>query len=299
MNSRDEGHETLERLSRIKGIGATCHVSKDEIAVVLDSHGAKVLSLEHTGRSILYYDPYDISHSGIPLCFPNFGPLENEKLIVNGKYFNMGQHGFIRDRNFEIKHKSADSVTYALASDMASLAIFPFEFEFTAKYSIIKNGITMELIMKNNSQEIMTIAPGVHPYFAVDNPMEVFLNTRADRGNNNSDGYREMQLEESGVFRITDCGKDGLKTVLVQGVPDMHLINHGLKKTNLMPGNTRTIEIVSDPEVFNRMTVWRKTSDSKFICVEPAFKQNGINSGGIKIAAGKQFVTELSICVVE
>jgi hypothetical protein len=47
------------------------------------------------------------------------------------------------------------------------------------------------------------------------------------------------------------------------------------------------------------MTVWRKASDSKFICVEPAFKQNGINCGGINIAAGKQFVTELSLCVVE
>ena len=108
-----------------------------------------------------------------------------------------------------------------------------------------------------------------------------------------------MRLKESGAFRITNCDKDGLKTVLVQGVPDMHLINHGLKKTNLMLGNTRTIEILSDPEVFNRMTVWRKASDSKFICVEPAFKQNGINSGGIKIAAGKQFVTEMSICVVK
>ncbi len=151
----------------------------------------------------------------------------------------------------------------------------------------------------NNSQEIMTIAPGVHPYFAVDNPMEIFLNTKAEWGNNNSDSYTEMRLEESGVFKITKCEKDGLKTVLVQGVPDMHLINHGLEKTNLIIGNTRTIEIVSDPEVFNRMTVWRKTSDSKFICVEPAFKQNGINSGGIKIAAGKQFVTELSLCVVE
>ena len=299
MNSRDEGHRILEILSRIKGIGTTSYISKDEITVVLDSHGAKVLSLEQTGRNILYYDPHDIPHSGMPLCFPNFGPLENGKLIANGKHFNMGQHGFIRDRNFEIKYKSADSITYALKYDIASLTVFPFEFEFTAKYSIIKSGITMKLIMENNSQNNMTIAPGVHPYFAVDNPMEIFLNTKAERGNNNSDGYREMRLEESGAFKIANCDKDGLKTVLVRGVPDMHLINHGLEKTNLMVGNTRTIEIVSDPEVFNRMTVWRKASDSKFICVEPAFEQNGINSGGIKIAAGKKFVTELTICVVE
>ena len=134
--------------------------------------------------------------------------------------------------NFEIKHKSADSITYALKSDIASLTVFPFEFEFTAKFSIIKNGITMELIMKNNSQKTMAIAPGVHPYFAVDNPMEVFFNTKAERGNNNSDGYREMQLEESGALKITNCDKEGLKTVLVQGLPDMHLINHGLKETN-------------------------------------------------------------------
>ena len=289
----------MEIVSKIKGIGTTSHINNNEITVVLDSHGAKVLSLEHSGSKVLYYDPHDISHSGMPLCFPNFGPLENGKLIANGKHFKMNQHGFIRDRNFEIKHKSVDSITYVLKSDVASLTVFPFEFEFTAKYSIIKSGITMELIMENHSQKIMTIAPGVHPYFAVDNPMEIFLNTKAERGNNNSDGYREMKLEESGVFKITNGDKDGLKTVLVQGVPDMHLINHGLKRTNLMIGNARTIEIVSDPEVFNRMTVWRKASDSKFICVEPAFKQNGINSGGIEIAAGKQFVTELSICVVE
>ena len=86
----------------------------------------------------------------------------------------------------------------------------------------------------NNSREIMTIAPGIHPYFAVDNPMEIFFNTKAERGNNNSDGYREMKLEESGIFRITKCETDGLKTVLVQGVSDMHLINHGLEKTNII-----------------------------------------------------------------
>lgn len=289
----------MEELSGIKGLGTTCRISKDDITVVLDSHGAKVLSLEHTGNNILYYDPHDIPHSGIPLCFPNFGPLENGKLIVNGKYFTMGQHGFIRDHNFEIKHKSADSVTFSLKSDVASLTVFPFEFEFTAKYSIIKKGMLMKLIMKNNSRQKMPIAPGVHPYFAVDNPKEIFLNTKAERGNDNSDGYREMALEESGVFKITDRDKTGLKTVLVQGIPDMHLISHRLKKTKIVTGKERTIELVSDPEVFNRMTVWRKTADSKFICVEPAFKQNGINSGGIEIAAGKQFVTELFICVVE
>ncbi len=49
----------MEILSRIKGIGTTCHISKDDITVVLDSHGAKALSLEHTGRNILYYDPYE------------------------------------------------------------------------------------------------------------------------------------------------------------------------------------------------------------------------------------------------
>lgn len=289
----------MEILSRIKGIGTTSHISKENITIVLDSHGAKVLSLEHTGSKVLYYDPHDVPHSGIPLCFPNFGPLEDGKLIVNGKHFNMGQHGFIRDRNFEIKHKNADSITYSLKSDVASMDVFPFEFEFIVKYSIIRNGISIELIMENCSRKMMTIAPGVHPYFAVDNPGEIFLNTRAERGNNNSDGYKEMELEESGVFRITNCDKDGLKTVLVQGVPDMHLINHGLKKTYVTIGSARTIEIVSDPEVFNRMVVWRKASDSKFICIEPAFKQNGINSGGIKISAGKQFVTELTICLVE
>lgn len=131
----------MEELSKLKGAGTTCRISKDEIAAVIDSHGAKIISPEHTGSNILYYDPYDISHSGIPLCFPNFDPLEKGKLTVNGTHFNMGQHGFIRDRDFEIRHKSASSVTYTLKSDLASLTVFPFEFEFTVKYVIIKSRI--------------------------------------------------------------------------------------------------------------------------------------------------------------
>ena len=79
--------------------------------------------------------------------------------------------------------------------------------------------------------------------------------------------------------------------------PDMHLPNHGLAKTTLYREGETSIDIHADLKFFNRMAVWRKAMDSKFICIEPAFVKNGLNDEPILIPKDGVFETKLSISI--
>jgi galactose mutarotase-like enzyme len=279
----------------IKGLGSVTTISKGNVSAVIDTFGAKVLALYINGENILFYEESDISHSGIPICLPSFGPLKNGVFCHQGNEYKMGQHGFIRDNELDLKESDSESASYTFESSEATKEKYPFDFKLTVKYSLIDNGLKMNLLFENTSDSTIPIAPGVHPYFAVDNPDDIHINTKSTLANNNINGYNAESLDEAGYLEIVNDGD--VKQVKIKSNPDMHLIDHGLDVTELRRGEQAPIQIHSDPQTFNRMAVWRKAADSKFICIEPAYIGNGLNEGAISIASGGSFETEIRIVV--
>jgi len=277
-----------------KGIGELFTISKGDVTAVVDSFGAKVLSINVAGREILFYDENDIGHSGIPLCFPAFGPLKDGKLIVDGTPYPMNQHGFIRDSQFEIE-KTDSTLTCTLCSNEETLKRYPFAFEFTVYYEIIDDGLSIRFIMENNSDRDLLIAPGVHPYFAVEDNENITITSGAIVGNDNSDGYLEKTVEKSGVFEIVQTASNGLRELKIKGSPDIHLLNHNLNTTLISTGHEFGIAMTADCAVFDRMTVWRKNETVPYICVEPACAQNAINTNPIGIPVDSALDTAVTI----
>ncbi len=277
-----------------KGIGELFTISKGDVTAVIDSFGAKVLSINVAGREILFYDENDIGHSGIPLCFPAFGPLKQGKLIVDGVPYPMNQHGFIRDSQFEIDRED-DSLTCTFCSNEETLKRYPFAFELTVYYEIIDDGLSMRFIMENESDRDLLIAPGVHPYFAVADREKITITSGAEFGNDNSAGYAEKSVEESGVFEVVQSTESGLRELRIVGSPDIHLIDHDLDTTLISTGHDFGIAMTADSAVFDRMTVWRKNETFPYICVEPACAQNAINTNPIGIPVGKSLDTTVTI----
>lgn len=277
-----------------KGIGELFTISKGDVTAVVDSFGAKVLSISVAGREILFYDENDIGHSGIPLCFPAFGPLKDGKLIVDDVPYPMNQHGFIRDSQFEIE-KTDSTLTCTLCSNEETLKRYPFDFEFTVHYEIIDDGLSIRFIMENNSDSELPLAPGVHPYFAVANSESITITSMAKTGNDNSAGYAEKTVEESGVFDVVESLSNGIRELKIKGSPDIHLVNHGMDTTLISTGHELGIVMTSDSSVFDRMTVWRKNESVPYICVEPACAQNAINTDPIMIPADKALDTTVTI----
>lgn len=282
-------------LTDIKGLGEITTISKGCVSAVVDSLGAKVLALFVNDENILHYDEQDISHSGIPICLPSFGPLKEGVFTYNGQDYPMGQHGFIRDCELSKESSCSESVTYVFRATDQTKKQYPFDFKFSVSYSLLDKGLKVALDFCNESNSPIPLAPGIHPYFAVKNPEDVLLNTKSNFANNNINEYKAEPLGEAGFLETVEVGV--VRLLKVKKNPDMHLIDHQLLKTDLYRGKQSPVHLQYDLQIFNRLAVWRKAADSEFICIEPAFIQNGINDAPLMIAAGQGLKTGIIIGV--
>jgi galactose mutarotase-like enzyme len=280
-------------IKQIKGIGDIAYIKHGNWSVCIDSHGAHVLGLFFKEKNLLHYNPADMEHSGIPICMPNFGPLINDIFEYQGADFAITQHGFFRDFGYQLLSNSATSATYQLNSNPETRQRFPFDFCFIVTFSVDDSGLTAVLSLTNKSDSSMPIAPGIHPYYAVAEGEDVVFETRAQAANDNNQDYADVFIEDS--LEVLFESKSGPRRVRVIGKPDLHLKGHGLDETRLTIGSNPVLTITADLTSFNRMTVWRKETDSPFICLEPAFVKNGLNDQPISIPAGETWGTVFQI----
>ena len=99
-----------------------------------------------------------------PILFPIVGQIKDGKTIINNSTYEMGQHGFARDMQFE----KINTNEYVLKSSEETLKKYPFEFELYVKYIVKENELTIqyEVINKDNKQMLFGI--GGHPAFVCD-----------------------------------------------------------------------------------------------------------------------------------
>lgn len=277
-----------------KGIGEVTILQNESVSAVFDSFGAKCLGIIINSKNILFYDADDIGHSGIPLCFPSFGPLDNNEFLYDGKSYSMKQHGFVRDNNCERTQLSSNEITYQLTQNEDSLERFPFNFTFEATYKLLENGLQITTSMKNDSEKPLPISPGVHPYFALENPANVQFTTNASSAYNNLNDYKEEKFSESEYLEVM-ADNSGVKTVKVLKNPDHHMPSHGIETLSIFRDSQKAIKLKTDLNSFELMTVWRKAEDSKFICIEPASIKNGLNTSPQLIESGSSFKSSISI----
>ena len=273
----------------LKGIGTVASLNSGNITAYFDSFGAKCLDIIIDGENQLFYDEDDIGHSGIPICFPSFGPLRNNEFLHDDQVFPMKQHGFIRDLDFQTSVAEEGSLSYSISQNKETLARYPFDFTFSVTYSLNENGLQIDLAMSNESSEKMPVSPGIHPYFAVNDPSDISFTTEAVQAHNNLNSYEIESLVDSEYLQV-----EGDKVKVLKN-PDHHLIDHQLETTTVSRGAQKTIELTASLDEFKFMTVWRKSEDSKFICLEPANVQNGLNDSPQWIDPGSSFKSTVLI----
>lgn len=283
----------MQTINQLIGNGATAIISYGDWSACIDSHGAHALGLFFEQKNLLYYDPDDIGHSGIPICLPNFGPLQNGRFSSQHGIFAIRQHGFIRDSLFQERSKSVDSVTYELSSSPQSKEKFPFDFCLTVTFTLCAQGLVSNYDLVNLSQDVLPLAPGIHPYFSVPVGDKIILETNAQYANDNNQNYAIVALEDS--LETLSVSRSGVRQYIVRGCPDLHLLGHTMEKTRLMIGDHRALIIATEMSSFNRMTLWRKSLESGYICLEPAYIKNGLNAQPLLIAPGTSWNSAVRI----
>lgn len=102
-----------------------------------------------------------------PVLFPIVGGLKDNTYYYNDKAYQLGRHGFAREKTFAVEDQQSDSVTFSLTHDESTLAIYPFEFAFRVRYTLVGNQLEVSYLVKNPSDTALWFSVGGHPAFKV------------------------------------------------------------------------------------------------------------------------------------
>lgn len=234
---------------------------------ICPERGGIITSYKVNGEDIFYLDKETFYNEksnirgGNPILFPICGQLEQGKYELNGKVYEMKNHGVARTnawRAIDTKNNNEAAVKLSLKSNEITKKEFPFDFELIFTY-ILKDGkLTIEQEYINNSNEIMPIYAGFHPYFKAMGK-DVNYDTDAE----NYLDYNDMKIK-----RYT--GNIDLSNMIESAAfIDAKKNNISFKLKDLK----RKITLSYGKE-FKYIVLWT-VKEKEFICVEPWMSRNG------------------------
>lgn len=129
-------------------------------------HGAELLSIRKDGKEYVWQGDPEFWGRHAPVLFPLVGKVWNDEYRVDGKVFQLGQHGFARDMGFEpIPQENPDMMAFRLASCEHTRSLFPYDFELTVEFELDGNTVTKRDIVRNTGAAPMYYMIGNHPAF--------------------------------------------------------------------------------------------------------------------------------------
>lgn len=149
---RDEHGLEKIVLRTVEGETADVYLHGAHVTSWRSPQGADYLFLS---KKAIFKPPKPI-RGGIPVCFPQFGPLGS-----------LPQHGFARNSAFEVEELHGDwGVTLLLrhAGDQGYSA----HFELRIKVSLCEGALQQEMRVTNTGSDEMSFTGALHTYYAVD-----------------------------------------------------------------------------------------------------------------------------------
>lgn len=250
-------------------------MKNEYIKAKIKSFGAELNSLQKIDEDLEYIwqgdSRYWARHS--PILFPIVGRLKDDSYIYKNQKYNMSQHGFARDKEFELVRNEGDFIEFRLKSDEKTLEIYPFDFELYLSYKLEKNSLIISYKVVNKSDEEMLFSIGAHPAF----------NWTLKENEKKEDYFLEFKnIKQIKRYFLNDKG-------LVYKHEDLKIIdnkialNEELFKNDALVFNDLNIKSVSlknkNNENFVKLNfknfpylgVWSKPTGAPFICIEPWF----------------------------
>ena len=255
---------------------------------VAPARGALVSSFCVGGEEVLWLDEatyVDVSKNvrgGVPLLFPNAGPLPDGRWGGGA----LPQHGFARTQRFSVGSAVADDamarLELVLASSDVTRAGYDFAFEATYALSLYEGKLLLEFALLNSGPTRLPWHFGLHPYFAVTDKTRARVPTQATRAWNNVSKVDEPFVAP----RFGD------------GEVDLHLLDHGQSQARLVRGDGTAVVVKGTPE-FDTWVLWT-LPNRPFICLEPWTAPTGALASGhglrwVEPGAKQAVAVELSV----
>lgn len=146
----------------------TVKLHNDLLTIEISTHGAELQSIRNnlTGQEYLWHGDPAFWGRRSPVLFPIVGAVWEGRFRMDGRVYEMGQHGFARDRDFSlIEGSPEDEAWFSLDADEASLLIYPRRFRLEIGYRLTGERIDVMWRVVNRDTQTMSFQIGAHPAF--------------------------------------------------------------------------------------------------------------------------------------
>ena len=137
--------------------------------------GGELISFKIKGEEKIHQGESCIDENGkiywkrhSPILFPIVGKLKKNQTLIGGRTYELPQHGFARDLEFEPITKLDNFHSYILKSNKYTLAKYPYEFELYNTYRTEENKLTTIYKVVNTGLINLPFGIGGHPAFKID-----------------------------------------------------------------------------------------------------------------------------------
>lgn len=140
-------------------------LKNDTLKISVAERGAELKSITALSDGTEYLfdsDPTWWKYSS-PVLFPIVGKVRNNVYRAEGKEFTLNQHGFARTSNFWLVDAAQDSITFALESNAATLAVYPYRFRLEISFALIGNEVKVLWKVINVDDKEIYFSIGAHP----------------------------------------------------------------------------------------------------------------------------------------
>ncbi|MCR9249844.1 MAG: aldose 1-epimerase family protein [bacterium] len=286
-------------------------ISNDFMEATFHEKGAELASFRSKDTGVEYIWQANPDHWGrhAPVLFPIVGKLKHDSYRVDGHSYELSQHGFARDRNFELVKAQQESCTFQLKWTEGSLASYPYKFILEISYELREKELITAYKVTNADNTEIYFSIGAHPAF---NCPHLPGKKRSDYSLLfNQFESASKHLLDNGLFNgETKLSLDNQKALYISDdlFDEDALVFKGMKSNAVIlnDGDHNVFEFKF--ENFPYLGIWSKSSESPFVCIEPWFgladsvdhDQNYQTKEGInKLDIRKSFECQYSVRILE
>lgn len=240
------------------------------LKIEISKIGAELKSIKFNDKEKLH-DGSSFWDRSSPILFPTVGRLRDNKTKINEQIYEIPQHGFAKDMEFELVDETENEKTYITKSNIETLKSYPFKFELYTKYRTNNDTLTVEYKVINKDNKKMIFGIGGHPGFKLDMPQEEYyfeLEVKEDK-------LEFMEVE--GSYISNKAAKNILKDNKIIEITKDTFINDAIMMKKLKSKVITLKEKKSNKKVlefnfgdFPILAIW-SMPNAPFICLEPWF----------------------------
>lgn len=255
-----------------------------DYCVAVDTLGAELVRFEKNSLNYLWNKAIPFWQRQAPVLFPIVGKLKNGKYLYQGTEYYLPQHGFARDRDFELVGQTPESLLFRL--DDNKHPGYPFEFELYIGYFLSIDGLKVTYMVINKGLVVMPFSIGAHPAFmcplypneTLEDYYFEFENDQLLHQTKLVDGLLANEIK----LPLTDK-KLPVSETLFQD--DALVLSEFRSKWIMLKGPKSSIKVSWDYCIY--LGLW-KQPNSPFVCIEPwwGVTDNQNTSGDILLKRG-------------